>query len=236
MIGWCRIHGSFENFCAKCAAEKAAPPPAAETVVTGGLDLAKLHDYSAMIDGDITFHKATVKGVKMWPHVDYTVVVKEVAGRYRRRGMHMLAFDETGVGEPIKEMLFANGVRAEGIKYSQVLEWTNPWGDRERAPVKYAMVEYGRACMQAGYVEIPSKGAAAQELIKQLSQQEIAPTTSDRVKYAHPEGLHDDLAWAFLMWLYVSRTWLTGNGIFMEAGTHAATEKNFYAGWSGIRP
>lgn len=164
-----------------------------------------------MVDADVSLHHFKVRGVKVWPHVDYTVVVDETAKRFRATDMRILAFDETGVGSPVKEMLWRAGIKAEGIKFSDVVEWQSPWGEREHSPIKYAMVELARAVMQLGYVDLPKTGAAAKELIVQMGEQEIMPT-SGRPKFAHPAGRHDDLMWAFCMALYVSRRWLVGSG------------------------
>ncbi|MDA4124031.1 MAG: hypothetical protein OK438_01080 [Thaumarchaeota archaeon] len=71
------------------------------------------------------------------------------------------------------------------------------------------MVECAGACLQKGVVEF---GSGTDELKKQLKEQEMVIGAWDKPRYAHPEGLHDDLAWAFMMALYVGRRWLTGNG------------------------
>ena len=102
----------------------------------------------------------------------------------------------------------------EDIKFGQYVDWTNVYGQREHAPVKYAMMEYARACLQKGMVSF-GRSAESTELIQQLKEQELVVTAQDKPSYAHPENRHDDLAWAFLMALYVSRQWLTGNGVWV---------------------
>ena len=217
----CDVHGSYigeKGKCPKC------PPPDPEAalraarVVVGGLDLAKYHDYSAMVVLEIKDGVAYVMGTRQWPHVNYQVVVADVVGVYKKLGMRMLAVDATGLGEPIAEMLLSQGVKTEDIKFGEYVEWTSPWGQRERAPVKYAMMEYARACLQSDppKVRFPKNGAEA--LLQQLKEQELVVGSTERVTYAHPEGKHDDLGWAFLMALYSSRRWLTGGGYIVMGG------------------
>ena len=216
MIQYCDEHGAYtEDRCPKCKPPEEEHPA---TQAVGGLDLAKYHDYSAMVDLRVEHHQARIRGIKVWPHVNYYVVVDDVAARYRKTGMRMLGIDATGVGEPISELFYARGVVTQDIKFGAYVDWTNPYGDKEHAPVKYAMVEYARACLQSGFVKFPSN---AGELVQQLREQEIMIGAADRPQYAHPEGRHDDLAWAFLIALYVSRPWLTGNGMWasIAAGT-----------------
>lgn len=186
----------------------------------GGLDLAKFHDYSALVLIEARDHKAKVVGIKVWPHVDYHVVVGDTTEICRRKDVRMLAIDATGVGAPISEMFAVRGVKTEDIKFGEYVEYTNPWGEHERAPVKYAMMEYARACLQAQPPQVvySRKSPEGEELHRQLSEQQLIVGPTDRPTYAHPEGRHDDLAWAFLMALYTAREWITGNGLFAMAG------------------
>ena len=200
------IYDGVEGICKYCGPP---PPPEPEVIVIGGLDLGKIHDYSALVVLEIQDQKVKVKGLKPWPHVDYSVVVKEVAELYTRLEMEFLAVDATGVGEAVREMLAEAGVRTEDIKFGEYVETTNILGEHERAPIKYAMVEYTRACLQAGRV---SFGSGCEDLIRQLRELEMVLGAWEHPKYEHPEGSHDDLAWAFMMALYAGRRWITGGG------------------------
>lgn len=85
MIDWCDKHGTFageQGKCPKCAQE---PPPKPHPIVVGGLDLGKLHDYSALAALEVMDHKVRIPGLKVWPHIDYAVVVKETAEIFKIR-------------------------------------------------------------------------------------------------------------------------------------------------------
>jgi hypothetical protein len=214
VINNCKTHGNYIGD--KCPKDPLPAPEEnyfAETILLAGIDLAKLHDFSAMVGLEIQKGVATVLKPKVWPHVDYTVVVNEATEIYRRNRMRLLAVDATGVGEPISEMFHARGVITEDIKFGEYVDWTNVYGNRERAPVKHAMMEYGRACLQAQPPKVVFHKKGSEELIQQLKEQELIVSAQDKPTYAHPEAHHDDLAWAFLMALYASRSWLTGQGI-----------------------
>lgn len=217
MIGFCKKHGYFstptlddtKDRCPRCIEDDRLKAMEAQpSVRIGAIDLAKYHDFTAATELDASHHRAVLRSVKVWPHVDYSVIVDEMSQRYRAVHMEMLGIDATGVGEPIAEMFRKNGVVTMDIKFGEYVDWTNPWSLREHAPVKLAMVEYARACMQSGFVEMPDQGT--EELRLQLAEQEIKPGVSDRIQYQHPEGRHDDLAWAFMINLYVARRHITG--------------------------
>lgn len=170
--------------------------------------MAKIHDYTAMTELEVGYHHAKVLSVKVWPHTDYSVIIEQVTDRYHKMGLQILGIDATGVGEPISEMFRKNGVRTDDIKFGEYVDYTNPWGLKEHASVKYAMVEYARACGQSGFVDIPPGNT--EELRRQLAEQTIVDSKSERTTYTHPENRHDDLCWAFLINLYVSRRFITG--------------------------
>jgi len=216
----CKKHGPYStddpskpNPCHKCEKEEKNSPPAphAGKVVIGGLDLGKYHDYSALVVIEVENQVAIPMAPKVWPHVDYHVVVADTVEIYKRRALRMLAIDATGVGAPISEMFWTRGVKTEDIKFGEYVDYTSPWGSHERAPVKYAMMEFARACLQEGKVKFPKRGL--EDLIQQLQEQQLIVGPTDRPTYQHPEGKHDDLAWAFLMALYTARPYITGNGI-----------------------
>jgi hypothetical protein len=222
MLDYCLKHRSAyvssgkrpgEQPCPKCEAEK---PPSVdnEAVVIAAADPAKLNDYFAYADIKIQNKKARLLSVKEWAHKNYSVVIPEIAQRVNSVKARFLVVDTGGVGEPIKEMFRMRGVRTLDINFGEYVDWQDPWsGNRSKVSVKYAMVQYCRYCSQLGLVELPNNVPRLQE---QLKEQELVQGADPehhedtRVKYGHPSGTHDDLCWAFLMALYVSRRWLTG--------------------------
>ena len=226
MFGYCKKHdksfsGPPGTVCPGCAEESLNHTEKQWRV--GGLDLAKVHDYTAMVELDVRFHHAKVVSVKVWPHTDYSIIIADVTRRYHAVDMELIGVDATSgsVGDPIAEMLRKNGVHTDDIKFGEYVEYTNPWGIREHASVKYAMVEYARACGQSGFVEIHD-GPNTAELKRQMSEQYIKNSDSERTTYSHPESRHDDLFWAFLINLYVSRRYITGTSGWIKAAEELA--------------
>lgn len=206
--------------CPQCIKEELTAEPEKPKRIAG-LDLAKVHDYTAMTELEVGFHHAKLVAIKVWPHIDYSVIVEQVADRYHKMNIKMVGIDATGVGEPISEMFRKVGVKTDDIKFGEYVDYTNPWGYREHASVKYAMVEYARACGQSGFVEIHD-GPNTAELKRQMSEQYIKNSDSERTTYSHPESRHDDLFWAFLINLYVSRRYITGTSGWIKAAEELA--------------
>jgi hypothetical protein len=190
-----------------------------EEYVIGGLDFGRLHDYSALVGLKVQKKIAKMIGLKQWPHVDYSIVLRETSEICREKKVDQLVIDSTDMlVEPIIDLLEASGVSTSGINFGRTIDWTNPWGKNERASIKQAMIEFARACMQEKKVKLPKQGTnkTSDEFLAQLREQQIVGgSNSGHVRYAHPRGRHDDLAWAFLMALFESRTWLSsGRGMY----------------------
>jgi hypothetical protein len=202
--------GSFESekiqsLCQECERKS-------KNVVVGGLDFGRFHDYTALCGITIRNYAAEVSGLKIYPHVDYSVIIRDVVRIYREQKMKLLAIDSTdAMVEPIAGMLSANGVATSGINFGRSEDSKDSWGRTERKPMKQVMIEFARACMQEGRVKLPKRGIGktADELLNQLREQQIVSHDGGRVRYDHPNNSHDDLAWAFLMALYSSRKWLS---------------------------
>jgi hypothetical protein len=220
-----RIWGDdrVEDLCERCRRLDELLINQDEVIVLGGMDFGRYHDYSALVGIKISKGSADVIGVKKWPHVDYSIVVRETAEIYEKQGMRMLAIDASdAMVEPIQTMLYHKGVLVSDIKFGEYVDWTNPYGMKEHTGIKHAMVEYARAMMQEKKIKLPRQGLSptSDELLLQLLEQEIIKGAdpsrhpSSRVVYGHPTNSHDDLAWSFLMALYVSRPWLSGSGLF----------------------
>jgi Terminase RNaseH-like domain len=212
-----------EKICVECKKEFTAErskeslcPSCRNAVVIGGLDFGRLHDYSAIVGLKIRDNVAEVLGLKIWPHVDYNIVVRDTAEIYHRMRMRQLAIDSTdAMVEPIAKMLATSSVSTTGIKFGESINWKSPWGAEERVSTKQAMVEFARACMQQKKVKLPKRDISetSDELLTQLREQEIANgADAGQMRYTHPSNSHDDLAWAFLMALYASRRWLSDRG------------------------
>lgn len=245
MLDFCQKHRHFyvskdsrpgETPCPKCVEEK-APPGESIPVVVGGQDFGRYHDYSALVLLLVKNRVADVIGVKVWPHVDYSLVVSDTVLIAKRENVKLLAIDATdAMIEPIQREYRRQGVRTEDVKFGEYTDWVNATGIREHGPVKHAMIEYARRALQDRLVNLPRDGlnATSDELLKQLREQEIIKgtitrtgleTESARVQYGHPSSQHDDLAWSFLMALYVARKWLSGGGGFLKPISQLTAKK-----------
>jgi hypothetical protein len=222
LISECKNHGFYVGtICPECPKTEVSP----EKLIVAGQDFGRYHDYSAFVALQITQREpknlARVLGVKPWPHVDYSIVTRDTISLYHRIGARMMGIDATdAMVEPIRTQYTMAGLTIEDIKFGEYTEWVSPLGEKEHATMKQAMIEYARQCYQEGYLDTPVMGISpdVDQLIVQLKEQEILDAKHGqetvRVRYGHPSGHHDDMAWAFLMALYVSRPFLTGNGLF----------------------
>lgn len=205
---WCdRRHGTYTGNigdpCPKCPLEVLHPPPTAS--VTAGEDLAKVRDFSAYISLSIVDSVAKLKRIHQWPHVDYSVVMKDTARFYREDRASAIHVDQGNSGEPIIEQYrLAYGLNVEGIGFT--------------TPSKVSMNEFGRNMMQRAkeknppYVLLPTKASRnplIRELWQQIAEQERLISGAGNTHFAHPEGRHDDLYWTLMLALNAARRYLT---------------------------
>jgi hypothetical protein len=82
-----------------------------------GVDLAKYQDYTVLTVIDLnTFH---VHKQERFNQIDWVLQKAKIEAMYRRYGNPLIYIDSTGVGDPIYEDLFKQGIRVEGFKFNE---------------------------------------------------------------------------------------------------------------------
>ena len=157
-------------------------PEAQNKQVVIGVDWAKSIDYTVFVA------------------IDYTEAIPRVVGFFRCQGMQykqsvrfLQAFcskfkdvvtvlhDRTGVGEAVDEMLSDTTIPYEGLVFTN---------DRKSELVTKLMIG-----VEQKYILMPQWPSATDE----FESYEVTTTKTGRLRYAAPEGEHDDIVTAYLL-------------------------------------
>jgi len=158
----------------ECATGTWHEPKPEETYV-GGLDLAKVADYTVLtiLDAD-----ARVVFVDRYNRLDWSVQVGRVYAACQKYNDARVLVDSTGVGDPVYESLCKADVRAEGYKFSNAS--------------KSALIDNLSLMMEQGRIELPNPELCP-ELVEELEQFQFSVTESGTVRSGAPGGQHDDM-------------------------------------------
>ena len=118
--------------------------------------------------------------------------VKILNTEYKFQGGYL---DQTGVGEAPREEIRQFAPVIKGITLT--------------ARTKQDILGNLKLSMEKGSITISRE---AQRLLTQLTEQRCEPTQQGTLKFAHPTGAHDDLAWAFALAVYAypgPREWMS---------------------------
>ena len=147
------------NFIKQCTFELSKEP-----VICYGIDLAKSHDYTVIIGLDRFGSVAYLdRFQKDWRQTKLDIMALPRAP---------ILIDSTGVGDPIFEDLYANGMDIEGFKYTQT--------------GKQQLMEGLASAIQQRKITFP-EGVITEEL--NIFEYQFSATG---VKYSAPQGYHDD--------------------------------------------
>jgi len=155
-----------------------------------GLDLGKLHDYSAAVilqkQGDV--YRAVL--VRLWPlRTNYGEVIGWVKRVYKALGLRQVAIDRSGVGEPVyEELKKLIGVRLIGVIFTE--------------KKKEAILSNLKTAFQQGRIRLPNH-----EMLKQhILAERVEITKSGNLKFWHDETkTHDDLLFALALAYHATR-------------------------------
>jgi phage FluMu gp28-like protein len=170
------------------------PEPTKGTVPNGeyyiGIDFGKHRDHSTIaIIQEQPDHKLRVVYLREFPlETPYTLVIGSVRlldAEYKFRSGYL---DQSGVGEAPYEEIRKFAATIKGATLT-----TN---------TKQNILGKLKLTMERGEITIPRE---PQSLIIQLTQQQCEPTEQGTLKFTHPSGTHDDLAWAFALAVYAYR-------------------------------
>lgn len=154
--------------------------PLPERRYTGGLDVARLQDYTVLV---ILDDAGSLVYFDRFRRTSWGVMKNRVARAVKKYNSAIVWMDSTGVGDPIFEDLRRMGLAVRGITFS--------------ARNKEAIIEHLVLGLEEGRIML----APVPELIDELVLFEGNITGSGGVRYGAPPGGHDDcvialgLAW-----------------------------------------
>lgn len=138
-----------------------------------GLDVAKLHDYTVAYVGDVV--KAQLVARDRFNGLDYTVAVPRIARMYREYKCRFIHMDASGVGEPVADMLRAEGCSVIPFKFTN--------------DSKTALISTFAREVERKQVILPRDDA---ELRREMELYEATVMPSGIVKTSAPPGYFDD--------------------------------------------
>jgi len=173
-----------------------------------GVDLGKHRDYSVVAvidkrdDGYYLVHCTDERTFPLeTPYASVIGYVKKLTSKWQV--CLKTCVDKTGLGDPIVEDMKVGGIpNVEGVTF------TEPKKEEMASLLKQAMVD--------GRFKLPYN----RNVINELNVETFELTKSGKIKFAHPEGTHDDKFWAVALAVYAAHTHRFVSGIvsFGEIG------------------
>lgn len=140
----------------------------------GGLDLAKVEDYTVLT---IVDSQGRVCFVDRFHRLDWSIQVQRIKAAARRFEDVMIHVDSTGAGEPVFEALLCEDLYVRPYAFT--------------AKSKAALIDNLALLLEEGRIELPTPEAWP-EGIDELESFEYSVTESGNVKMNAPGGQHDD--------------------------------------------
>ena len=138
-----------------------------------GLDIAKLHDYTVAYVGDIREQRLIARD--RFNGLDYTVAVPRIASMYREYKCRYIHMDVSGVGEPVADMLRAEGCSIIPFKFTN--------------DSKAGLINTLAREVERGNIILPRHDA---ELKREMELYEATIRPSGVIGYSAPPGYYDD--------------------------------------------
>jgi len=150
----------------------------------GGLDLAKVEDYTVFV---ILDKEGRVVAFDRFNRLDWSIQVQRIqalAERYNNVEIHI---DSTGAGEPIYEALKKDGCQVRGYAFTQ--------------KSKAALVDHLAIKLEKRELVLP-KPELVPELVEELEAFEYSVSDQGNISSSAPYGYHDDcvIALALAAW------------------------------------
>jgi hypothetical protein len=140
----------------------------------GGLDLAKVEDYTVFV---IVDQQGRVCFVDRFHRLDWSIQVQRIKAAARRFGEVQIHVDSTGVGEPVYEALLHEDLYVRPYPFT--------------AKSKSALIDNLALMLEEKSIELPTP-MIWPEGIEELEAFEYSVTDSGNVKMSAPGGQHDD--------------------------------------------
>ena len=166
-----------------------------------GVDLGKHRDYSVVAvidkreDGYYLVHCTDEKTFPLGtPYASVIGYVKKLTSKWSV--CLKVCVDKTGLGDPIVEDMRNGGIpNVEGVTFTE--------------SKKEEMATILKQAMVAGRFKLPYD----RNVINELNVETFELTKSGKIKFAHPEGAHDDRFWAIALAVYAAHTHRFMSGI-----------------------
>lgn len=172
----------FRNIKA-CAIGSTKPRGSGKKYI-GGLDLAKVNDWTVLTIGT----QKDVELIERFNRLDWNVQKERIANIVREYNCKVL-IDSTGVGDPIFEDLRRMGLAIEGYKFTS--------GSKKQLIDKLILSIENKEITFPYY----------EPLINELENYEYQITQSGNIKTNAPSGMHDDCVISLALW-----NWLRSSG------------------------
>lgn len=138
-----------------------------------GLDIAKLHDYTVAYVGDVGKQQLIARD--RFNGLDYTVAVPRIARMFREYKCRFIHMDVSGVGEPVADMLRAEGCHVIPFKFTN--------------DSKAALINTLSREVERGNIILPREDV---ELKREMELYEATVKPSGVIGYSAPPGYFDD--------------------------------------------
>ena len=169
--------GVFRNIRQCATATLSAPKP--ERPYVGGLDIARLQDYSVLVIMDGITREVVY--VDRFHELNWNLQCARFAAAAEKYNKAIVKMDATGIGDPIFDKLSSTGMRLSPCKFTN--------------ESKRKLVEGLSIAFERGNIKIPND----RELIHELEVYEYTTSETGRVHYSAPEGMHDDMVTALML-------------------------------------
>jgi len=177
-----------------------------------GVDWAKKIDYTVMTAWNYKEHKMI--GFLRFQNVNYFEAIKQLVWFSRHfRKVDMIYHDRTGLGEVIDDMLDKTTLPYEGVVFT----------NQSKANMVNSLI---LACEQ----EIPQLPRWP-DMIKEMDSYEVTTTDAGSMKYAAPEGMHDDIVSSMILGWKAVLEYSEHELSVKTVETLASDDKLTVAGW-----
>jgi len=155
-----------------------------------GIDFGKLQDHSALAIVKVEDNTIKLFYMQEFPlETPYTQVIGHIARANERFHFQKVFVDQSGVGEPILEEIYDQGVDyVEGIKFT--------------AETKEKLLSRLKIAMEQGRLAIPYE----RRLCQQINEQQYSYSKTGHLQFHHPENSKDDMLWALALAVAATKT------------------------------
>ena len=147
----------------------------------GGLDLAKIEDFTVLV---IMNGERQVVFVDRFNRIDWSQQINRIKAATERYNHAWVNVDSTGAGEPIYESMLREGINCEPYPFTQ----------RSKA----ALIDSLALLLEQKQITLPNPKLMP-EMIEELESYQFSISDAGNVKSGAPSGRHDDIVMALAL-------------------------------------